>query len=160
MFELNDRVALVTGAARGLGQAIAVKLAEAGADVALCDLNAESLAETADKIKALGRRAACYGVNVANGESVTEGVRAISKDFGRIDILVKDYDSVLNVTIIGFNEESLDALKKRMSDLELNLQNLVGKGLKLNFFNNRSFIERILKINTALEVDNLLDIRV
>ena len=85
MFELNDKVALVTGAARGLGQAIALKLAEAGADLALCDLNAEWVEETAEKVKALGRRAECYGVNVADGESVNAGIKAITKDFGKID---------------------------------------------------------------------------
>ena len=74
MFELNDKVALVTGSARGLGQAIALKLAAAGADIALCDLKAEWLEETAEKVKALGRRVECYGVNVAEGESVTAGI--------------------------------------------------------------------------------------
>jgi len=117
MFDLNDKVALVTGAARGLGQAIAVKLAEAGADVALCDLNAEWLEETAGKVKAIGRRAECYGVNVAEGDSVAEGVKAIAKDFGKIDVLVNnagitkdgllmrmsedDWDAVLNVNLKG-----------------------------------------------------------
>lgn len=117
MFELNDKVAMVTGAARGLGQAIAVKLAEAGADLALCDLNAEWLEETASKVKAIGRRVECYSVNVADGESVTTGVKAIEKDFGQIDVLVNnagitkdglmmrmsedDWDAVLNVNLKG-----------------------------------------------------------
>src|SRR5210317_1668753 len=90
MFELNDKVALVTGAARGLGQAIAVRLAEAGADIALCDLNAEWLEETAGKVKALGRRVECYSVNVAEVDSVAEGVKAIEKDFGKIDVLINN----------------------------------------------------------------------
>ncbi|MCF7863682.1 MAG: SDR family NAD(P)-dependent oxidoreductase, partial [Kiritimatiellales bacterium] len=110
MFELNDKVALVTGAARGLGQAIAVKLAEAGADIALCDLKAEWLEETAAKVKALGRRAECYGVNVAEGASVSEGVKTIEKDFGKIDILVNNAGITKDGLMIRMSEEDWDAV--------------------------------------------------
>ena len=110
MFELNDKVAMVTGAARGLGQAIAVKLAESGADIALCDLNAEWLEETAKKVKALGRRAECYGVNVADGESVTAGVKAIEKDFGKIDVLVNNAGITKDGLIMRMSEDDWDAV--------------------------------------------------
>ena len=145
MFELNDKVAMVTGAARGLGQAIAVKLAEAGADVALCDLNAEWLEETAGKVKALGRRAECYGVNVADGESVTAGVKAIEKDFGKIDILVNnagitkdglimrmsedDWDAVLNVNLKGVflcTKAAMRGMMKQRSGTIVNIASVIG----------------------------------
>ena len=59
MFSLSGKTAVVTGAARGLGQSIALKLAQAGADVALCDLQLESLDESAAKVRETGVRAGC-----------------------------------------------------------------------------------------------------
>ncbi|VGO20576.1 3-oxoacyl-[acyl-carrier-protein] reductase [Pontiella sulfatireligans] len=145
MFQLNDKAAMVTGAARGLGQAIAVKLAEAGADIALCDLNAEWLEETAEKVKALGRRAECYGVNVAEGDSVTEGVKAITKDFGKIDVLVNnagitkdglimrmsedDWDAVLNVNLKGVflcTKAAMRGMMKQRSGTIVNIASVIG----------------------------------
>ncbi len=145
MFELSDKVAMVTGAARGLGQAIAVKLAEAGADIALCDLNAEWLEETAGKVKGLGRRAECYGVNVAESASVTEGVKAIEKDFGKIDILVnnagitkdgllmrmseEDWDAVLNVNLKGVflcTKAAMRGMMKQRSGTIVNIASVIG----------------------------------
>jgi 3-oxoacyl-[acyl-carrier protein] reductase len=145
MFELNDKVALVTGAARGLGQAIALKLAEAGADLALCDLNAEWLEETAEKVKALGRRAECYGVNVAEGESVTAGIKAMTKDFGKIDVLVNnagitkdglimrmsedDWDAVLNVNLKGTflcTKAVMRGMMKQRSGTIVNIASVIG----------------------------------
>ena len=110
MFDLNNKVALVTGSARGLGQAIAVKLAEAGADIALCDLKADWLEETAEKVKALGRRVECYSVNVAEGDSVTEGVKAIEKDFGQIDVLVNNAGITKDGLLMRMSEEDWDAV--------------------------------------------------
>ncbi|WP_372807147.1 3-oxoacyl-[acyl-carrier-protein] reductase [Pontiella sp.] len=145
MFELNEKVAMVTGAARGLGQAIAVKLAEAGADIALCDLKAEWLEETAAKVKALGRKVECYGVNVADGESVTEGVKAITKDFGKIDVLVNnagitkdgllmrmsedDWDAVLNVNLKGVflcTKAAMRGMMKQRSGTIVNIASVIG----------------------------------
>jgi 3-oxoacyl-[acyl-carrier protein] reductase len=145
MFKLNDKVALVTGSARGLGQAIAVKLAEAGADIALCDLNAEWVAETAEKVRALGRRAECYGVNVADGASVTEGIKAIEKDFGKIDVLVNnagitkdglmmrmsedDWDAVLNVNLKGTflcTKAAMRGMMKQRSGTIVNIASVIG----------------------------------
>jgi len=145
MAELNNQVAMVTGAARGLGQAIAVKLAEAGADIALCDLNAEWLEETAGKVRALGRRAECYGVNVAESDSVTAGVKAIEKDFGRIDVLVnnagitkdgllmrmseEDWDAVLNVNLKGVflcTKAVMRGMMKQRSGTIVNIASVIG----------------------------------
>lgn len=145
MFELNDKTALVTGSARGLGQAIALKLAEAGADVALCDLDAAWLEETAGKVRALGRRAECYGVNVAEGESVAAGVKAIEGDFGKIDILVNnagitkdgllmrmseaDWDAVLNVNLKGTflcTKAVMRGMMKQRSGTIVNIASVIG----------------------------------
>ena len=145
MFELNGKIALVTGSARGLGQAIALKLAEAGADIALCDLDAAWLEETAGKVRALGRRAECYGVNVANGESVTAGIKAIEKDFGKIDVLVNnagitkdgllmrmseaDWDAVLDVNLKGTflcTKAVMRGMMKQRSGTIVNIASVIG----------------------------------
>lgn len=145
MFELKDNVALVTGSARGLGQSIAVKLAEAGADIALCDLNAEWLEETAAKVQAIGRRAECYSVNVAEGESVTAGIKAVEKDFGKIDVLVNnagitkdgllmrmsedDWDAVLNVNLKGTflcTKAVMRGMMKQRSGTIVNIASVIG----------------------------------
>lgn len=145
MFELNGKVALVTGAARGLGQAIALKLAASGADIALCDLKQEWLDETATKVRALGRRAESYGVNVADAESVTDGVKAVEKDFGKIDILVNnagitkdglilrmseaDWDAVLNVNLKGVffcTKAVMRSMMKQRSGTIVNIASVIG----------------------------------
>ena len=88
LFDLTDNVAVVTGAARGLGRAAAVGLATFGADVAAVDLSAEDGEETASEIRALGRTCRPYSCDVADYEAVRETVPQIAAQFGRIDILV------------------------------------------------------------------------
>ena len=116
-FELTGRVALVTGAARGLGRAISLALAHAGAHVALGlrDLNAH--AGLPDEIAKLDRRALPLQMNVANLAQIREAVDATVARFGRLDILVnnagiapdnlaenvteEDYDRTMNVNVKG-----------------------------------------------------------
>ena len=90
MKPIENKIALVTGAARGIGQAIAVQLAADGADVALCDVQAEGLDATAAAVRQLGRRAEAYAMNVADATAVEETVARVTADFGRIDILVNN----------------------------------------------------------------------
>jgi NAD(P)-dependent dehydrogenase (short-subunit alcohol dehydrogenase family) len=88
LFDLSGRIGVVTGAARGLGRAVAVGLAAHGADVALLDLDAARSDATREEIAALGRRAIAYGCNVADENAVRETVGQINRDFGRLDVLV------------------------------------------------------------------------
>ena len=88
LFDLTGKVAVVTGAARGLGKAAAIGLATFGADVAGIDLAVEACQSTASEIQALGRHNRMYGCDVSNHETVRKTVAAIEEDFGRIDILV------------------------------------------------------------------------
>lgn len=145
MARLDHKVAIVTGAARGIGQAIAVKLASEGADLALCDVQKEWLAETAGKVTALGRRAECYAVDVSNGEAVQAAVGEIEKTFGRIDILVnnagitrdsflvrmseQDWDAVLNVNLKGaflFTKAVARPMIKQKSGVIVNIASIIG----------------------------------
>jgi NAD(P)-dependent dehydrogenase (short-subunit alcohol dehydrogenase family) len=88
LFDLSCKVAVVTGAARGLGRAAAVGLARHGADVAVIDLDRERCDSTVNEITALGRRAVGYGCDVADEGAVRTTVGQIHQDFGRVDILV------------------------------------------------------------------------
>ena len=105
---LENKVALVTGAARGIGQAIALQLAADGADLALGDVQAEWLAETAEKARALGRRVECYAMNVADGATVGEVVAKIAADFGKIDVLVNNAGITRDTLLIRMSEEDWD----------------------------------------------------
>ena len=110
MAQLDGKVAIVTGAARGIGQAIALKMASEGADLALCDLQQDWLADTAGKVTALGRKALGYAVNVSSGEAVTAVVGQIAKDFGKIDILVNNAGITKDGLVIRMSEADWDAV--------------------------------------------------
>ena len=86
--QLEDKVALITGGASGLGRGIALVLAGRGADIAVCDINAEGARQTADEIAGTERRAEAYMVDVTSQVELRKTVAAALADFGRIDILV------------------------------------------------------------------------
>ena len=110
MGSLEGKIAVVTGAARGIGRAIAETLAREGADLALCDLKAEWVAETSEAVQAMGRKASTYAVDVSNADAVTETVAAIAKDFGRIDILVNNAGITRDTLLPRMSEEDWDAV--------------------------------------------------
>jgi NAD(P)-dependent dehydrogenase (short-subunit alcohol dehydrogenase family) len=90
LFDLTDQVAVVTGAARGLGREMALALAEAGADVCFCDLLEEEGQATQREIEALGRRSLFSRVDVTQSGQIDTFVAQIVKQFGKIDILVNN----------------------------------------------------------------------
>lgn len=84
------KVAIVTGAARGIGKAIALKLAQEGADVVVTDMDAEGVQQVAQEITAMGRKAKAIQADVSQREAVQRLVNETIADFGRIDILVNN----------------------------------------------------------------------
>lgn len=90
MHSLNGKVALVTGAGRGIGRAIAMALAQTGADVALTSRNAEQLQSVAKEIEALGRKALPHAADITDEKQVAGLFDALTKRFGRLDVLINN----------------------------------------------------------------------
>lgn len=110
MGELTGKTAIVTGAARGIGRVIAEELARNGANVALCDLKAEWLAETAEAVEALGAKALCLAVNVSSGDEVNKAVEEAVAAFGSVDILVNNAGITKDGLLMRMSEEDWDAV--------------------------------------------------
>ena len=108
---LSDKVALVTGASRGIGRAVAIKLAQNGADVVVNYSGSEAAAqETVDAIVALGRKAIKIKANVANAEEVAAMVEETHKEFGHIDILVNNAGITRDGLLMRMKDEDWDAV--------------------------------------------------
>lgn len=91
MFDIQDKVALITGGSRGIGRAIAIRLAENGADVVVNYVrHRRDAEETAAEVEKLGRRCLLVKANVANEVDVKEMFEVLAQEFGRLDILVSN----------------------------------------------------------------------
>jgi 3-oxoacyl-[acyl-carrier protein] reductase len=144
--ELIGKVALVTGAAQGIGKAVALLLARNGADLVVSDINLEKAQETAKEIQAIGRKALAVKVDVANLRDVERMVQAVLEQLHQIDILVnnagitrdklilrmteEDWDAVLNVNLKGtFNctKAVIRHMSKQKSGKIVNIASVVGE---------------------------------
>jgi 3-oxoacyl-[acyl-carrier protein] reductase len=142
---LENQVAVVTGAGRGIGQAIALKLAGAGADVACVELKTEFAASTVEEIRRLGRRAWAFAADVANATAVSEATESLLAETGRVDILVNnagitrdgllmrmseaDWDAVLDTNLKGtflFTKAFARTLLKQRSGRIINIASVIG----------------------------------
>jgi 3-oxoacyl-[acyl-carrier protein] reductase len=143
---LEGKVALVTGAGRGIGKAIAVRYAEQGADVAFTDLVVnEAVEQTVKEIEALGVKCKAYASNAANFDETHEVVKQVVEDFGRIDVLVNNagitkdglmmrmseaqWDAVINVNLksaFNFIHAVTPVMAKQRSGSIINMSSVVG----------------------------------
>jgi 3-oxoacyl-[acyl-carrier protein] reductase len=105
---LKNKVSIVTGGAQGLGRAIGLRLAEAGADIAIFDINLESAKKVAKEIESIGGKAVSLKVDVSKHLEVEMMVDRVLKEFGRIDILINNAGISQVVTIEDMTEEDWD----------------------------------------------------
>ena len=87
---LTGRTAVVTGAAVGIGEAVALALARFGADLAICDRDAENLMDTADQVTSLGRRVVTGVIDVREADAVAAFLDEVARELGRVDVLVNN----------------------------------------------------------------------
>src|ERR1022692_4721517 len=120
LFDLTGKTAFVTGASRGIGRAIAVALAQAGADVALVARTAEGLADTADDVTALGRKAIVIPTDVTDQAGVADAAGAAIDQLGHIDIVVNNAGG--SNFMVGFRDLRLSGWDKL---IRLNLTSAV-----------------------------------
>ena len=110
---LEGKTALITGAARGIGKAIALKFAQEGANIAFTDLKIDEVAEETEKeIAALGVKCKGYASNAADFNQTEEVVKTILNDFGRIDILVNNAGITKDGLMMRMSEQQWPDLKK------------------------------------------------
>ena len=108
--ELQGKVAIVTGGARGIGKAICQELASHGASLAVVDIQPELAEETAAEFRSSGVTAAAFVANVADPESVKEMVSGVLAEFGKVDILVNNAGITRDNLLIRMKEQEWDAV--------------------------------------------------
>ena len=142
---LTGKIAVVTGGAQGIGQAIATTLAQVGSDVVVADLDANRCEETVARVQELGRKAMAISVNVGDWDQVKGMIDRVQKDWERIDILVnnagitrdglllrmkeEDWQSVLRVNLTGTFfcvKAVLPTMSRQRSGRIVNIASIVG----------------------------------
>jgi 3-oxoacyl-[acyl-carrier protein] reductase len=145
MSQLANQIAVVTGAGRGIGRAIALSFAGQGADVACVSRTAENSEKVANEVRALGRRAWALAVDVADAAAVNAAAEKLLAEAGRVDILVnnagvtrdgllmrmsdEDWDTVLNTNLKGaflFTRALSRAFIKQRSGRIINVASVIG----------------------------------
>ncbi len=115
---LRNKVAIVTGAGQGIGRAIALKLAEKGADVVVSDIKAQTAQATARDAQALGRRALAVTADVSQRREVEDMVATTLTEFGQVDIMVNNAGIARSATLLKLTEEAWDEV------LDVNLKGI------------------------------------
>jgi NAD(P)-dependent dehydrogenase (short-subunit alcohol dehydrogenase family) len=107
---LKDRIAIVTGAGQGIGRAIALKLAQEGADVVIAEWNGDTGTQVAKEIEVIGRKSIAIAVDVADQKQVKDMVNQALGKWGRIDILVNNAGFDRGASLLKVKEEDWDAV--------------------------------------------------
>lgn len=111
MMLLENKVAFVTGASRGIGKAIALEMAKSGADVAVCySSSSDAAEEVCRQIRQLGRKAVPYRCDVSSMEQCSETVKAAVEEFGQLDILVNNAGITRDNLMLMMKEDDFDSV--------------------------------------------------
>ena len=112
MMQLQDKIAVVTGAGRGMGRAMALGLAESGAHIAVSDINAEAVEDTAGAVKALGRESLAVPADMGNPDDIDRMISQAKATFGKIDIMVNNAGVTRYIYIMDVTEEDWDRIHR------------------------------------------------
>lgn len=145
MYSLEDKAAMVTGASRGIGRAICLKLAEAGANIAGVDIDEDTLAETGEKVQDLGVKFVPVQADVSDLDQMKDAVSTVTDGLGSLDVLVNnagitrdglllrmkpdDWQSVLSINLTGvFNglKAATRTMMRQRSGSIVNIASVVG----------------------------------
>jgi len=143
MTKLKDKVAMVTGAAQGIGKAVAIALAREGANLIISDINLELAAQTAKEVESLGVKTLALKTNVADLADVESSVNEAVKVFGKIDILVNNAGITKDNLLIRMKKEDWDAV------LAVNLTGV---------FNCTKVVSRLMMKNSCGKIINIASI--
>jgi 3-oxoacyl-[acyl-carrier protein] reductase len=124
---LQDKVALVTGAGQGIGKEIALVLAGAGADIAVCDINLEAAENVVNEVKKMGRNAVAVKVDVSDSKSVEECTQKTLDTLKKIDILVNNAGITRDALLVRMKDEDWDLVLKINLTGTFNFTKAVGK---------------------------------
>lgn len=143
--KLKDKVAVITGGARGIGYAVAERYIEEGAKVALWDVLEDELAQARQKLSDLGGTVKTYVVNVTSADSVRQAMEDVEKDFGNVDIMINNagitrdsmlhkmsddqWDKVIDVNLKGVflcGREAAKRMRERGEGVIINTSSVVG----------------------------------
>src|SRR5207247_575587 len=144
MSQLGDRIAVVTGAGRGIGRAIALKFAAEGADIVCVSRTAENAEKVADEVRVLGGKAWAHAVDVADAKAVAEAGGKILGETGRVDILVNNAGITRDGLVMRMSEEDWD----RVLDTNLKGAFLFIRAFARAFLKQRS--GRILNVSSII----------
>jgi 3-oxoacyl-[acyl-carrier protein] reductase len=145
MIDFKNKSVIVTGSARGIGKAIAIKFAELGGKIVITDMNEEATKATAEELKSKGFTAIAVPCNVTNEEQAVSLIETTQKEFGSVDVLINNagitkdgllmrmkkeqWDAVINVNLTGVFNTTQAAIKymmKQKSGSIVNLTSVVG----------------------------------
>ena len=109
-FSLEGKVALITGGSRGIGEAAAIQMAKAGADIVVSSRKLPDLERVAGEVEKLGRKALAVETHAGRMDQIQKLVETVVKEFGRIDILVNNAGTTIGASAMDIEEKAWDAV--------------------------------------------------
>jgi 3-oxoacyl-[acyl-carrier protein] reductase len=151
--QIKDKTVVITGAARGIGRALAVRFASQGANIALLDLNASDLEEATEQCRTFGVRAMAYAVNVSVEEQISAALDQVVADFGALDVIVNNAGIVKDALLLKVKDGAVVGkmtLQQWQAVIDVNLTGV--------FLCAREAAERMIKLAKGGVIVNISSI--